>query len=729
MENWDKSNDIFKSPQAFKKLKSTRFINEDKWESKEFKELKKDPVDLEIYNYFKALNQKGIALGYLDNQGEATFIPFEVRSTDIAKSPLSYLKGYLFDKYAEENEKYDVVKINPLTGQEELSLKRPYTSETIVGKKVSQQLDLFKVFEKFEQALNQYESLKNAEELIDTITQLEQEKTKELARSKKGVISGEKNKTSTADYERIKKLVNYRLYGKKFGTDIEISTPFGKMSFIKGYRMLDSYASQLFLGFYHKVAMAAYIGSSTIALSKKTKAYKKSNMLLSMVNPTESDLLGFMSNSKAIKKAFSYRITSVEKEEIELKRTNTVKNLAIHGWKYAANTLQVVDEKIQDDLFFAALRSSYVINNKIINAEDLKEQLYPDYYDNPSKYDKEFEDYIKDKPTLNDWVKENVKDNKLDLSSLDKESVFDFNQLVSGTAKEIIGNMSSEDYSYMRIGMFANIASKFKVWFPGVGKNFYSNLHYNRETKSTNIGSSNAFVSLFANSLSSFFTGKNLTKMESMKMCTSLLIPFLSNKNSASVRKFMRNKYKLYVEEGRQKGYLIEMSEKQYIDAYLEKSKSLINHFAITGLLLLINSFGGDDDDSNIISFLKQGLAKGIEENIGLSTPWGALQFVTKTSVPQIAAAGIALAPFATLLSLGLIDDLWLAIIQVFNSEGEALDRATKAVESDKPLPVKVLKQTLDAIPYVRQINRKLIIPYSEDWRDMLGVDKKYRVR
>ena len=728
MEQFDALNDIFKSPQAFKKLENTRFINESKWESKEFKELKKNPVDLEIYNYFKYLNQKAISIGYLDNQGEATFIPFEVKGTDITKSPFSYLKNYVFDKYKDDF--YDDVKINPLTEQEELNIKRPFTIETRIKGKVSQQLDLFKVFEKFEQALNEYETLKKSEDLISTIAELEKEKTKERAVSISGKILGEKAKESDRSYERIKKLVNYRLYGKKFDRDFQIPTPFGNLSFLKGFKLLDSYASQLFLGFYHKVAIGAYIGSSGIALSKRTKAYKKRNLLLSMINPTEFEYFGFNKKVGTIKKAFDYRINSIEKEELDLRRTNTIKNLAIISWKYAAQTLQVVDEKIQDDLFFASLSSHYVINNKIVNIEDLKEELYPNYYENPSKYDKEFKKYIKDKTTLKEWVENNIKDGKLDLSSLDQESLFDFNQLIKGTSKEIIGNMSSEDYSYMRVGFFANAFSKFKVWVPGVAKHFYANVHYNRETKSTSVGSFNSFANLMASSLFGISFGKNMTRTEAVKMSAMLMLPFINNKKSATLTTFMRNKYKAYIEEGKEKGFDIEMSEKQFIDAYLEKSKSFMNHAAIIGIVtILANIVGGDDDDNPFLDYTSGGIIKGLNELYGLFTPWSSLKFVTKTSFPQLAALGEIADPFIQLATIGQWDKIWLSLAEKIG--GEIQEEAQKAVEKSEKTTLigKVTRETLDAIPYIRQLNRNILVPYSESYQDFLGVDKNFKVK
>ena len=111
----------------------------------------------------------------------------------------------------------------------------------------------------------------------------------------------------------------------KNGRDISI----GNISLLKSINVLSNYGSTLFLGIYWKVALSAYGGSSVIALSKSTKAYKRRNLLFSSINPTESDLFNVFSNSKAIKKAFDYRIKSIEKEEIDLKRSNTFKNLAV----------------------------------------------------------------------------------------------------------------------------------------------------------------------------------------------------------------------------------------------------------------------------------------------------------------------------------------------------------------------------------------------------------------
>jgi len=720
MKNFEINNDIFKSPRAFSKLSSTRFINEDKWESDEYKIIKNNPVDLEIYDYFKKLNQKAISLGYLDNFGESTFIPFEIRNTDITKSPLNYLNKYLFNKFQDDSIN-DFQSLNPLTGEDELTLKRPYTDPSVINKTVSQQLDLFKVFEQFEQALNQYEELKNAENLLQTITELEKEKEKELKTDIFGRIIGEKQREDT-DYQRLKKLVNKRLYNKKYDTDKVAKSG---LSLLKTKNFLDSYASQLFLGFYHKVAVGAFIGSAGVAVSKNTKAYKSKDFLISLINPLESSLL---KDVKTIKKAFNYRITSLEKEEVNLRRSNTFKNLAIHGWKFAANTLQIVDEKIQDDLFFASMRSHYVINNKIVNKEDIRDELFPNYFDNPSENEKKLESHLKDKKLLIGWVKENIKNNKLDLSSLDKTSVFDFNSLVTGTVKEIIGNMSEDDYSMMRIGLFSNLASKFKVWLPGVAKSFYSNLHYNRETKTSSVGSTNAYFSIFYSVVSNFYKSKNLSKKEAFKLGMTTLFPYLPNNLTKTKRNYLKIAYKEYVEEAKEYGYDIEISENQFINTYLTKSQSFTNHLMIVAFLLFIQGvLSGDDDDSFLEEKLEEGIEKGLQELESLFVPYEAVKFITKISIPTVGAIGVMLNPLSTLIYESLyLDYAKLHLYKLFNLDTTNVE---KDVYEEISAPKQVLRETLDAIPYVRQINRNIIIPNSEEWQNYLGVDKNYKVK
>jgi hypothetical protein len=236
-----------------------------------------------------------------------------------------------------------------------------------------------------------------------------------------------------------------------------------------------------------------------------------------------------------------------------------------------------------------------------------------------------------------------------------------------------------------------------------------------------------------ASSLYGFAFGKNMTRTEAVKMFTMLMLPIINNKKSAALTSFMRNKYKLYVEEGKEKGFDIEISEKQYIDAYLEKSKSFMNHAAIIAALsMLQNAFGGDDDNM-FLDYISQGIGKGVQELTGIYTPPQAIKFVTKTSFPQLGALGEAADPFYELLTLGQDANIWLSIVETIPllQGGSIQEEAQKgAAKEDKTTFFgKVTRETMDAVPYVRQLNRNVLVPYNEDWQEFLGVDKNFKVR
>jgi len=224
-----------------------------------------------------------------------------------------------------------------------------------------------------------------------------------------------------------------------------------------------------------------------------------------------------------------------------------------------------------------------------------------------------------------------------------------------------------------------------------------------------------------------------MTRTEAVKMTTMLMLPIINNKKSAALTSFMRNKYKLYVEEAKEKGFDIEISEKQYIDAYLEKSKSFMNHAAIiAALTLLQNAFGGDDDNM-FLDYTLQGVAKGLQELTGIYTPPKAIKFVTKTSFPQLGALGEATDPLVELLTLGQTENIWLSIVETIGLlqggviEEEAQKAAAKAEKTT--FFGKVTRETMDAVPYVRQLNRNILVPYNEEWQEFLGVDKNFKVR
>ena len=493
----------------------------------------------------------------------------------------------------------------------------------------------------------------------------------------------------------------------------------------------DTYVTLLYLGSHYVAAGGAYIGSYGIGLVKSGKAYNRKDFAKSTIAnvPASIDVNPLHTNSKIISDAFNYRIIQKEKEELNFKRANTIKKIAILGWKYAVNVMSVVDDAIQENTFFAALRSHHVINGKIVNDYDYRVSLTPNFYslskEQQNKVEKQEQSELSKHPTLYDWTLKNIKNGKLDLSKLDKESVTDFNSLVKGTNKTIIGNMSSEDYFYGRIGVAFSLAGKFKTWLPGLMKEFFENslsneyVSYNKETKSAKKGRVPAFIAI----LTAFLQDKDSKTQAFFKNTLNLILPF-HLKNNKELNKVMRAKYEDYVNGANTYGYEVNISEREFIDTYYTQAKAITgNLYLIIALSILSNILGGGDPDKKL-KFLPDIIKRGMKELYSLLTPPTLLAFATKVSFPHFSALlNLFDVPISVVKDNSLTESIQLQYYKHFNGGyypyKNKIDRQNKFG--------KIVKETIETIPVVSNLTKTFVVPNSKEAQKFLNVDKNFR--
>lgn len=726
-------NNIFTSSRAFRQFAESIFVKEEKWHSDEYKKIKSNPMELEIYNYFRSLNKRAIKLGYLPGWGNMSFIPNITPTTEILRHPFAYLKGYITpNSKSVDDEEFGFSKINPITGAEEFPLKTPFTRELELNGKKLKSFDLFYAFEHFAHELNRYENLKNVEEISKAIVELEQAKTQIYEKGVNSNISNLpiKKTDDNSNYESvITAFMKYKLYGKKLPQDINI---FDKISSLKSFSAFDAYVTLKSLGAHFIAAGGAFIGSYGIGLAKSGKAYSRRNFVKStFLNvPASMDINPLHTSSIIISEAFDYRIIQKEKEELNFKRANTIKKIAILGWKYGVNVMSVVDDIIQDNTFFAALRMHRVINDKIVNPSDYRYSQNPDFYskskEGKNKIEKQEEAELSKHPTLYDWALKNIKNGKLDLSKLDKESVRDFNSLVKGTNKSTIGNMSSEDYYYARIGILFPLFGKFKTWAAELAKellfkdsNFKEGVSYNKETKSASKGRLSAFISI----LTAFLQDKDSKSIAFIKNTINLILP-LHLKNNKDLNRVMRIKYKEYVEGANTYGYEVNISEREFIDTYYTQAKALAgNLYILFALTILVGFLSGGDPDKKL-KFLPDIIKRGMKELYAFLTPPTLIEFL-KVGIPHAGAlTDLFDIPISIIKDNSLTESLTLQYYKHFNKEG--YDPYKNKIDRQNKIG-KVVKETIETIPVVSNLTKTFVVPNSKEAQKFLNVDKNFR--
>ena len=100
-----------------------------KWESAEYKEIKKNPDLLALYDFISKMNQKARDMGYLDNRIQSTFLPFVRKGTaegmawDFGLSAVKNFGGRLTARVDD----IGYGSINEITGATENSIPKYYT--------------------------------------------------------------------------------------------------------------------------------------------------------------------------------------------------------------------------------------------------------------------------------------------------------------------------------------------------------------------------------------------------------------------------------------------------------------------------------------------------------------------------------------------------------------------------------------------------------------------------
>jgi hypothetical protein len=210
-----------------------------KWLSEEYKELEKDPELLELYNFISKINEKAKDVGYLNNQGVSTFLPWVRKS--MAESlawdfSLSTVMNF-GNKLSIRADDIGYGNIDALTGEVESGIPKYYTTDftqlpggEVDTSEVSE--DLFANMILYIGHMNNYKYLSEVEDQIKLVKDIETFKEHHLQTSRTGnvvvengrVIEEKGNEENAKIYDQFMRAV---LYDQKYpldDTDVTIST-------------------------------------------------------------------------------------------------------------------------------------------------------------------------------------------------------------------------------------------------------------------------------------------------------------------------------------------------------------------------------------------------------------------------------------------------------------------------------------------------------------------------
>ena len=771
--------DVYTSPEAWVKFNKSVYVNEVKWLSKEYKSL--TPIEKETYEYFRSIYRRAESLGYVNNFFNINRVPFKLRKSAQFKEEMNPLKVLIFKKDDEIIHNFE--RIDPITGEQlhevpiymtdylsakETNIKKLTSGELkryellsakdkltdkeekeleqlaakTRGKRIKD-IDLFQVYLEFEFNINRFEELSKVEDMLLTTIEIEENKKEVLSKDAFGKVSSQKIKKNDSDSifikrreTLLKKLILSNLYNinsekdslKKIGKDKYFSPK-------KAFKFLNDYTSLLYISGSLKTSVGALIGSSTIAATSNSKVMDGGQYLKGMLK----NLAGktSLADSSYIE-VFNHRVTQKEVEELSSKRTELYKRLATNGKKYLIDHLQLVDTFIQDAVLYSTLSKHIIINNKIVNTYDYINSLIDPNLDYSAQKAKEKELLSKLKyKNLEEYLRENTVNGKADISKLDKQSVYDFENSVRLESKKIIGNMSSEDSYSLRKGIGGALFMKFKIWFPELVNTFFGEFKYREEGKRFEAG---RFRSLGAITIAKperkedelFITSLARWISDQSKLALTAILEVYGYKKSSTISKNLEMRYLDYVQSLKEHKITDIPTKKEYIDIRIQEARNGLNFIAsvlaITLLGNILAMMSGDDDKKDspilyyllgdisvdnqsiktILRFLSMFTQKGLQESYTFTTLDGLLSTLTKISFPQLHALFDA--------TRGAVS-IGTTTVHVL-TDGEAFDNN--------------IKYTIEAIPIIRPFVKGAILltkdtELGEELQGILNVNKNFK--
>lgn len=491
---------------------------QDKWYSKEYKEVLGDPELLDLFNFVSKVNEKAKETGYITNQVASTFLPF-VRKTMAERLVWDNKLSVMSDFYKSLQLNPDDVgygKVNELTGELENSIPKYYTRDFTKDQDnpndysdVSE--DLFKNMILYLQQVNKYKYLSDVEGQLNLIKTIETFKG-HLATSRTGNVvrkdgkveeikGNEENTKMYDDFLRVllydqkyvlsdsdtplnvgkvinfvKKSVN-SVAGKEIWKEEEKPTA---TSLIKTIDAANRGFQLKTLGFeFISGAVNAFGGNIQLATQAgnyfKAREVAKNELKLTkglIFREKDGKLMELINTFMPLKDDPSYE---------EFKKAGMSKLTQSNIGDMLMVFMRVPEQVIEKSVFLTLLENTMIEDGRLVNINEFVKAKYKNRYASSAEYkktkdaiEKEVEE-LKKTRSISEISK--IEDGKLVIPGLDlnnREELQRLTNLTRRISRNATGGLSDGDVNRMSMSIWTKSMMIFKNWIPKLADTRFS---------------------------------------------------------------------------------------------------------------------------------------------------------------------------------------------------------------------------------------------------------------
>lgn len=494
--------------------------------SKDYIEMSKSENALKVWNFFTALNEKARSMGYLDKEG-LSFFPL-IEATTLQKMNqsgkiLSETKDFFKDMYTiNPNEDQLYAKVDDETGEVKKSIPKYFTRTNKTADQLS--TDLNKVGLMWIKSLMEYESAKDLEFSLMTMHAVEQTKGSLITDSKGNIIfEGNKakvNKDENKNADVLQVIMDDYLYGIGENLDglgnILLTSTVGKLSKNKDktedyaistkktLKTGDVYVRTLALGLKPLVGIANWAGTQMQAYISSGGMYNFGEFEKNNLKVT----LPFGKGLTLIERALLDTITPLTGDnplEIQQRRIAAKQSWTSYLSSWSFSDVMMItnsfgEKRLELANAMSMIDNSMVIDGKIINIRqylrakdraDKKGMSYEQRRQLEKSFDSRVNELKESDKALKNLAK--IENDELVIPGVSMEELANFRMSIIDNARNLNGQMSSDDKMGYRRDTIFNSFMMFKGWIPKLLSVRWKNITKNEVTSDWEYGRYRAF--------------------------------------------------------------------------------------------------------------------------------------------------------------------------------------------------------------------------------------------
>lgn len=699
-----------------------RTMKVDKHYSKEFKEMMQIPEAYAVWKFFTALNERGIANGYLSHKGMSFFAMIEasmLQKLSSTNDVFAESKDMFHDLYKVRiNETQNFSTIDPETNAPKKEIPKLFIN---TDKEVHQlSRDLTRVGTLWIKALMEYESARQMEDALLTIESVERNKghlvvdERNIPIDENGELRVDKRTNKNADI--LMTMIDDAIYGLNEDLASIGSTATATLteklskegdpeqkraaSIKKGLEKMNMLTQSLAVGLKASIAIPNYFGNHFQSFINSGNLYKYGEFFknhLKMITGV---------NLSTIEKGLIDMIVPLNGDpETELRRDLAFKQGYVKwlgSWnmqEFMMSTNYLPERNLQFTNALSIIDNSMVVNGKIVNIRQyLKAQERSRYKDMAESERRSFEkgfeqrvNELKEKSSLTKTAK--VVNDRIVIPGVSEEQLAKFRTTIVEKGRELNGQMSEENKMGYRRDVMMKSLMMFRNWIPKQVSIRAHDISKNIETGDWEYGRSRLFMKTIVH-----LGMKNIMTMQDIMNGT--------DKGLAIMDEMLEQKRADYYKKT---GKVLEITTEEFYDMVRRELSNEMKELAVlAGLLTVVLAAKAavPDDDADDLTKNKYRYWAKIMNKISNEVDfyYNPISFVTMTKGSFLPALGLVTRAQKAFIALGK------------ETYGYTFDDE-KLMKDSHPT-----KYFLDLIPVISQFNKEILPLIDPELAKALGI-------